>query len=178
VPSNRARPGRYELQTTGTQAGPAAYVGVPLTTSKADYRREAEWTTLLLNRESGWLDQALMEPGLVSSAYARLIGGRRSAALVIEVRSLDEGMDKALAQVRALLDRLARGAATQKDADLARNYFARLDRLVGLDPRHRVVHLWHGRRNQGSADLASLRRFHQRTLRAESHVMVVVTQKQ
>jgi len=177
VTRGRARSGRYDLQTTGTEAGPAAYVGVPLPSSKTDYRREAEWTTLLLNRESGWLDQALVQPGLVSSAHAQLVGGRRSAALIIEIRALDEGMDKALAQVRALLDRLARGAATQEDADLARAHFARLDRLVGLDPRYRIVHLWHGRPARSSADLASLRRFHQLALRAESHVMVVVTQR-
>jgi len=167
--------GQRTLHTSSSpDDGSVAYVAVPLPSERTRSQREAEWTLLLLNRHGGWLDQALRLPGLVSSAKARLVGGRRSSALVIEVKALPDEIDKAVAQVRALLRRLAQGAARKRDAELAQRHFARLDRTVALDPRHRIVHLWRGRSRKSPADLTSLRRLHSRTFRPEKHVVVLV----
>jgi hypothetical protein len=94
--------------------------------------------------------------------------------LIIEIEALPSSLDAAVAQVRGLLGRLAEGAAQQHEADLAHNHFERLDRLVGLDPRQRVVSLWRGPQPAASANLAALRRFHRQALQPGTLVVVVV----
>jgi hypothetical protein len=168
------RRGRFDLETAGTSPASTAYVAIPLPGGNAQSQREAEWTLLLLNRRGGWLDQSLRVSELVSSAQARLVGGRAAAALVIELVALPDQSEQAVAQVRGLLGRLAQGAARPEDAELARRHFERLDQQAVLNPRHRIIRLWQGRARGPSADLASLRRFHRRALQPDKHVVVFV----
>ena len=173
------RHGELKLETSASvEPRAAAYVTVPLPTSPHGLAREAAWTALLLNRQGGWLDQALRLPGLASSAHATVLGGRRAAALVIEITAVDDKVEDAVAQVRGLLDRLAHGAATADDAAIARRRFQQLDTRASLDPRRRIVDLWRGAGSPETADLASLRRFQHAAFQPGREIVVYVHQQQ
>jgi len=154
---------------------PLGYVAVPVPATTAAERREAEWTLWLLNRQSGWLDQTLRVPGLTSSAHAHLVGGRRGAALIVELSASKEQIDQAVAQVRGLLQRLAQGAATEADVQRATAHFAARDRAASLDPRHRIVQLWQGASAVRAPNLASLHKLHRRVFRPDTHLIVLAT---
>ncbi len=172
------RHGELKLDTSATvEPRAAAYVTVPLQPGPHGLPREAEWTALLLNRQGGWLDQALRLPGLASSAHATVLGGRRAAALIIEITAVDDKVSDAVAQVRALLQRLGRGAATSDDAAVARRRFEQLDTATSLDPRRRIVDLWRGSGPDHKADLASLRRFQRQAFQPGREIVVYVHQR-
>jgi hypothetical protein len=163
--------GELKVETTG-EAAPSAFVAVPLSTLGAAPAAAAEWTVFLLNRPGGWLDQAVRLPG-VARARAELVGGSRARALIVEVSALDVEPRAAVAQVRALLERLAAGAATARDVEVAAKSFAALDTAQALEPRRRIVELWHGTAGASRPTLAELRAFHQ-ALRPERHAVVLV----
>ena len=170
------RPGEYRV-LTGGEAPVSAYVAVTLPPSAELHRQEAEWTVHLLNRDGGWLDQALRLPGLASSARATLLGGPRISAIAIAVRAVDDGRDAAVAQIRALLERLATGAATAADVQAARAAYVSGRRTALLDPRRRLVELWEDDDPLPAPDLASLRKLH-RALAPDQHVVVRVDERQ
>ncbi len=167
--------GELDLETSAApDHGASAYVAVPL---PAGTERAARWTTLLLDRDGGWLDQALRKPGLASSAHATLLGGSHARALVIEITANPDAAHDAVAQVRGLLDHLARGAATAGDLRYAAERAARIDTAAELDPRRRIVDLWRGSADAAAPDLAALRRFHQQAFRADAPVVVYVKRR-
>lgn len=170
---SRSLAGTYRLETRESR-GASAVIAMSVPTSSAGLPEELRWTALLLNRTGGWLEQALMEPGLVSSARAHALGGMDAAALVIEVRAVDSRIDQAVAQVRGLLARLRAGAATEGDAAWAQDYFARYQAQRQLDPRQRIVELWRGG-DAPSGSFDGLRRLHQALLDPEREVIVITT---
>lgn len=174
---SRARPrsGVLRIDAANPDQTPLGYVAVPVPATTAAERREAEWTLWLLNRQSGWLDQTLRVPGLTSSAHAHLVGGRRGAALIVELSASKEQIDQAVAQVRGLLQRLAQGAATEADVQRATAHFAARDRAASLDPRHRIVQLWQGASAVRAPNLASLHKLHRRVFRPDTHLIVLAT---
>jgi hypothetical protein len=109
-------------------------------------------------------------------ARARVFGGARSAALVIEVGSFDDQVERAVQQVRGLLERLSRGAARAEDVTLARADLAPARENASLDPRRRLIDLWLAREMR-EPNLDSLRRFH-RALAPSSHVVVFVKRRE
>lgn len=174
-PATRSRTvaGTYRLETRGS-GGPSAVIALSLPSSPAGIPDELLWTEYLLNRTGGWLEQALLAPELVSTARAKAMGGVDATALVIEVRAADGKLEQAVAQVRGLLARLRAGAATDEDAALAERYFARQRAQLSLDPRQRIVQLWHGESAEPGS-LRELRRLHQRLLDPEREVIVITT---
>lgn len=169
------RSGELTIEATGdTKGSPNAYVAVPLASSASGPSREALLTQWLLNQPRGWLAQALRVPGLAGAARARLLGGAGASALVIEIHALEGRAHEAVAQVRGLLERLGRGAATEQDLQLAERALLKAELHRNLDPRRRVVELWRGASESRAATLASLRRMHQRAFSAASHVVVHV----
>jgi hypothetical protein len=171
-------PGEIVLEA-GSDSGSTsrAYVGVALPTADFTPPREAMLTQLLLNRRGGWLEQALRLPGLVTTARAKLLGGSRSAALLIEVNALEGKTPQAIAQVRGLLERLSQGVVTSNDLELAERALQQSEATLGLDPRRRIVELWRGPRPSATPTLSSLRRFHRSAFRPESHVVVQLKQR-
>ncbi|HEU4581628.1 MAG TPA: hypothetical protein VFS67_25395 [Polyangiaceae bacterium] len=133
--------GQYRVEAPA-QRNTDAVIAVPLPTSAEGLPEEALWTEWLMNRTDGWLRRALLLPGLVSTARARVLGGVAAAALVIELRALDGKRDVAVAQVRGLLGRLRAGAATGEDAQQAQESLERRRAELALNPRARVVELW------------------------------------
>jgi hypothetical protein len=125
-----------------------------------------------MNRAGGWLHQALLRPGLVSTARARALGGAGSAALVIEIHAVDGKREEAVAQVRGLLERLRAGAATPADARQAGEFLARREVQRQLNPRGRLVDSWHGK-SRRTATLESLRALHRVAFEAGREVVVL-----
>ncbi|HEY6556063.1 MAG TPA: hypothetical protein VI072_02280 [Polyangiaceae bacterium] len=169
------RAGEITITATGeTTDSPSAYVAVPLPGATSGPSREALLTQWLLNQPRGWLTQALRVPGLATAARARLLGSAGASALVIEIHALEGRAHEAVAQVRGLLERLARGAATEQDLQLAERALQKAELHQHLDPRRRIVELWRGAPERRPATLSSLRRVHQRALQAATHVVVHV----
>ncbi|HEY6726644.1 MAG TPA: hypothetical protein VI197_21565, partial [Polyangiaceae bacterium] len=134
----------------------------------------ARATQYLLNRKGGWLDQALARPGLVTSSQTHLLGGVAHHALIVEVRALDGKTPEAVAQVRALFERLAQGAASAADVTLAQKRLDAEALIARLSPRGRSVELWGLPDADSKLTLQRLRAF-QRSLAGQNHL--VVTEK-
>jgi hypothetical protein len=171
---SRSLAGTYRLETRD-QAGASAVIAMAVPSVPAGIPEELLWTEFLMNRTGGWLEQALISPGLVSNARARALGGVDATALVIEVHAVDEKIDQAVAQVRGLLARLRAGASTDGDAARAQDYFARYQAQRQLDPRQRIVELWRGTDRAPAGTLQGLRRLHQSLLDPEREVIVITT---
>jgi hypothetical protein len=93
-------------------------------------------------------------------------------ALVIEIHAVDGKREEAVAQVRGLLERLRAGAASAVDARHAREFFARREMQRQLDPRGRLVDLWHGSQPP-AATLESLRALHRLAFEGGREVVVI-----
>jgi hypothetical protein len=156
--------------------GPRAIVAVRLDPAPANAAPDAaHWTALLLGRPGGWLDAALGRPAL-ATATARVLGGARARSLVVEIHAAPGSVAAAVAQTRALLDRLSRGAAGAADVETLVTETAHLEDEAHLDPRRRIVDVWHGVDAAPVPELATLRRL-QRQLAAERHVVIVAEPK-
>ena len=166
------KPGMWTLETIDEEVREGAYLGV-----WAPAPREVGLATAyLLNRPGGWLDQALTQPGLVGSAQAHWYGGGASGALVIELGAVPEQLDAAIQQARALLDRLAKGAADKDDAARARAEQNRREAALAILPRARAVQLWHDR-EPTPVDLEGLHKLHE-AFAADHHLVVKVKRRQ
>jgi hypothetical protein len=132
--------GEIVLETTGEAPPEGSYLAAPLPPWTGPVPREALATLILLNRKGGLLDQALRD--LPATASARVLGGPRAAALIVQVAATRGDAENALAQVRALFDRLARGALTADEAALAERELSRAETEERLDPRRRAVDLY------------------------------------
>ncbi len=163
--------GKYRIESS-TAPDADAIISVPLPPAPRGLSEEATWTEVLMNRPGGWLHQALLQPGLVSTARARALGGAGAASLVIEIRAVDGKRDEAVAQVRGLLERLRAGAASATDARNARDYLSRREAERQLNPRGRLVDLWNGKR-RAPATLESLRALHRLAFEAGREVVVI-----
>jgi hypothetical protein len=165
--------GQYRVEAA-SQRNTEAILAVPLPAGAEGLPEEALWTEMLMNRTDGWLQQALMQPGLVSTARARVLGGVAAAALVIELRALDGKRDAAVAQVRGLLGRLRAGAATGEDAQRAQESLQRRRAELALNPRARVVELWRrGLPHARPGTLEGLRALHRSAFEPGREVVVL-----
>jgi hypothetical protein len=165
--------GKYRIESAGARSN-EAIIAVPLPAMPEGLPAEAQWTELLMNRTGGWLSQALQQPGLVSTAQARTLGGSGAAALVIEVRALDGKREEAVAQVRGLLERLRVGAATSEDAQLGQLLLQRREAELALNPRGRVLDVWRGTRPQPRlGSLEGLRALHRAAFEGGREVVVL-----
>jgi hypothetical protein len=104
---------------------------------------EARVLAGVLDGEGGLLQKALAD-GLARSYGARVLGPAGDRSLVVHVEAPVQGLDVAVAQTRALLDRVRQGAFAEADLDLAkqRGLTARAARLA--DPRERLVAVFRG----------------------------------
>src|SRR5262249_37393370 len=95
-----------------------------------------------LGGPDGWLAKAMSSPSLAATAQARLLGGARAAALVIDVRTSEASLEAAGAQVRGLLGRLPQGAVGARDLGRSVAQRDRWDLDASFDLRRRIVALW------------------------------------
>jgi hypothetical protein len=134
----------------------------------------AELTALALDGSGGLLEAALAPTRLAARASARLVGGSRSAALVIDVRAPTDSLGDAVAQVKSLLAQLSQTGPTE--AALARAHGASASRVAQgrAEPRRRLVEVWTGRPAgpAGRPPLAVWRDFMAAALREGSLIVV------
>lgn len=137
-----ARPGRYEGHLPTEAPLARAMIGAVIPAPGAPGRDLAELARLALDGDHGLLAGAFQQAA--GRASARILGGSRAPALVIDVRAPADGLTAAVTEVKLMLAHLAQ-AATDADLDRAFAEQARLDRDGRSDPRSRLVDLWAGR---------------------------------
>jgi hypothetical protein len=138
-----ARPGRYEARLPGDAPLAQALIGAPIPAPGAPGRALAELTALALGGDGGLLARALRETA--ATASARILGGARAPALVLDIRAPEGALASAVADVKLLLARLPREVT---DADLARAFAAaeQKEQASRGGPRRRLFDLWAGRK--------------------------------
>ena len=130
------KPGTYAVQTEdGTSE---AYLAAPVA---PEDESAAATLASALDGEGGLLEKALGD-GLAREWSARVLGRSGERALVVHVDAPADALDAAVAQVRALFDRLRQGAVAQADVARAneRTEDARAIRM--RDPRERLLALF------------------------------------
>jgi hypothetical protein len=132
------KPGTYAVATDDGTSEAYVAASVPRG-SEADAAAIAG----MLDGPGGMLAQALGD-GLAREASARVLGPAGARSIVVHVEAPASALDTAVAQVRALFDRLRRGAIAE--ADLARHKKqAQLEETTRLrDPRERLIALFRG----------------------------------
>jgi hypothetical protein len=150
-----------------------AWLAVPLPPNDDAARLSATWIAAALDGPDGLLAHAL-GAGLARAWSARVVGSSRAPALIVRVASGLGALDAAVAQTRALLDRVRQGSLVEADRTRAASIRAQEELAAALDPRARLAALW-----RGDAPLAApptldvLRAFASATLRDDALVIVV-----
>ncbi|MEO6417791.1 MAG: hypothetical protein ABIP39_00190, partial [Polyangiaceae bacterium] len=163
------RPGTYAVEAASANE---AWLALPLP-AKDDYARSlGEWIAATLDGEGGLLAQALGATGLARSWSARVVGPSRGGALVVRVVSSQGALDGAVAQTRALLDRIRQGALSEDDRTRAIAGRKREELRTALAPRGRLIALWRDAPKSAPPALEALRTFAAATLRDEALIIV------
>jgi hypothetical protein len=146
-------------------------IGAPIPAPGAPDRDLAELARLALDGDHGLLAGAFQQAA--GRASARILGGSRAPALVIDVRAPTDGLAAAVTEVKLMLSRLPQ-SATDADLDRAFAEQARLDQDGRADPHHRLIDLWTARSPvpRGKPALAAFRAFLGRAL-ADTALVVV-----
>jgi hypothetical protein len=179
-------PGTYGIEVpAGTPS--EAFLAVRLGTRDDATRTAASWLAAALDGADGLLARAIgsaAEPdagalrppeALARSWTATVLGARRDPALVVHLVAADASLDAAVAQVRALFDRLRQGAAREEDRARAAAAIARTAAAASLDPRARAIGLWRGDPLPSAApSLDGLRAFASATLHDDALVIVAL----
>ena len=136
------RPGTYAVEQAGMFG--EAWIGVPLPRADARARRLGDVLAHALGGAGGLLARALLDTGLAHAADARVVGPVEGSALVVRIASAEGALDAAVAQTRALLDRLRRQgldarAIERAEAELVRGWDER-----ALAPEQRLLALFRG----------------------------------
>jgi hypothetical protein len=135
-----AKPGTYAVEASGRP--PEAALALRLPSGDASARVLASWWAEVLDGDDGLLAAALGNPGLARSWSARVLGPEHDGALAIRIVSSDAALGSAVAQARALLDRLKNGSLSDRDLARAAARRAKNDVHAALDPRARLVATW------------------------------------
>jgi hypothetical protein len=165
------RPGTYAVDLPAG-APSEAWLALPLPPNDEAARSMATWLAFALDGADGLLAHAL-GGGLARSWSARVVGSPRAPALVVRVASAGGALDTAVAQTRALLDRLRQGGLTDADRARAARASDEEQLTASLDPRARLATLWRGDPAPSPPPpLEALRAFAAASLRDEALVIV------
>ena len=174
-----ARPGTYAVEAA-LGGSTEAWLALALPPNDATARTNAAWLAATLDGRDGLLARAV-GGGLARTWSARVIGPTRAPSLVVRVGTAPGALDAAVAQTRALLDRLRQGAMVEADRTRAGAARTREDLAAALDPRSRLVALFRGDPVSGPVGSAAtpppldaLRAFAATTLRDDALIIVAV----
>ncbi len=137
-----ARVGTYAIDAAGRPAETELALRLPHDDAAA--RALASWWVSILEGDDGMLATALGSTGLARSWDARLVGPAHDSAFVVRIVSSDAALDNAVAQTRALFDRIRGGALAPDELTRAGARRARYELSSSLDPRARLVVTWRG----------------------------------
>jgi hypothetical protein len=170
----QARPGTYAVELAGSTSS-EALLAFPLSVD-ASTRAAASWMAAALDGQGGLLERALGSadgaPPLATESSAVVLGAPRAPALVVRLVAPDTSLDAAVAQVRALLNRLRQGALKPEDRARAASLLERAALSAKLDPRARAVQLWRSEAPEAGPSLDDLLAFAAGVLRDEALVVV------
>jgi hypothetical protein len=140
-----ARPGTYAVEVPPGGSS-EALVAVPLAPGDEAARTDATWVAAALDGSGGLLDRALGADSatLARSSNASVLGAPRTSALVVRLVATEAQLDGAVAQTRALLDRLRQGALREEDRKRATDALEHAALTASLDPRARALAVWRG----------------------------------
>jgi hypothetical protein len=174
LPSSPAAP-RSATYAVDAPAGSSseAWLALALPPGDATAQSNAEWIAATLDGPDGLLAHALGS-GLARAWSARVVGGPHASALVVRVDSAAASLDAAVAQVRALFDRLRQGSLGAADQTHAATLLGERDLAGSLDPSRRVLNLWRGAIAAAPPTLDALRSFASTTLRDDALIIVAV----
>jgi hypothetical protein len=134
------RPGTYASPSEAS----SVWLALPLPRGQGVTLHDAaRATAAALDGPSGLLSRALSS-GLASAWAAKVVGSREAPALVVHVTSAGQALDAAVAQVRALFDRLRQGALSEADRTYAASRLAEQDLRAELTREGRLQRLWRG----------------------------------
>ena len=168
-----ARVGTYAFDAAGHPS--EAQLALRLPHDDLAARNLASWWSSILEGNDGMLATAVGSPGLARSWSARILGPEHDGALVVRIVSSDGALDSAVAQTRALFDRIHGGALTPQDLARARTRRSQGDLTSALDPRARLVTTWRGMPPPGQTPpptLEALRNFAAAFFRDDAWVIV------
>ncbi len=170
------RPGTYAVAIP-SGALSEALLALPLPFADDGARAAATWLAAALDGPDGLLAQALGGGGSPDAALAHgwsaaVIGAPRSPALVIRLVATDASLDGAVAQTRALLDRVRQGAIHDADRARAAASLGRDALTLSMDPRMRALALWRGEFPTPSPSLDALHAFAAAVLHDDALVIV------
>jgi hypothetical protein len=154
-------------------------LAVPLSSTETAARVDATWLAATLDGPDGLLARALGAPpgddghALASHWSAAVLGGARAPALALHLTADDATLDAAVAQTRALLDRVRQGALRDDDVARATRAIASTRLAAALDPRQRAIALWQDETPTPAPTLEALRAFAAAALRDDALVIVV-----
>jgi hypothetical protein len=139
------RPGTYAVDVPPGGAS-EALVAVPIAPGDETARNDATWVAAVLDGAGGLLDRALGgdTSSLARSSNATVVGAPRTSALVVRLVAAEGQLDGAVAQTRALLDRIRQGALREDDRKRAGDALERAALAASLDPRARSLAVWRG----------------------------------
>ena len=123
---------------------PHAWLGAAVPQPDAEARHMLDLLAEGLDGADGWLARSLASlPG--AQATVRVVGGAKLAAIAIELTTPPQALDDAVRQVRAMLQRIAMGAATGANLTRASQRLAARELQARLDPRRRLADVWSAR---------------------------------
>jgi len=137
------RPGTYPVDVSGApdQVG-QAWLALPLARGDEKILHLARFFAFALDGDDGLLAHALGAPGLARRWGARVVGPSRGAALMVHIASAGGALDGAVAQTRALLDRLRQRGLDASDYQRAIAAQARAGQRALLEPHGRLLALF------------------------------------
>lgn len=155
-----------------------ALIAAALPPDDAAARRAALAVAAALDGSEGLLARALAAEGdagappLARAWSAKVVGAAPAAALVVRLVGADAALDGAVAQTRALLNRVRQGALRDQDRARADAVLARAREAAALDPRARLIDLWRGEPPYVLPSLDELHAFAAATLRDDGLIIV------
>jgi hypothetical protein len=165
------RPGTYGLERPGASSADA-WLAFALPPFDPAARAAASVVAATLDGAGGLLEKAL-GAGLARGWQAHVSGPARAPALVVRVSSAQGTLDAAVAEVRALFDRLRLGALTDADRARALAHLAEERLAASLDPKARLVALWRGEAPETpSPSLDAVRAFAALLLKDDALILV------
>ena len=168
------RPGTHSVEIAGG-ARSEVLLAFPLAAGDGPALR-GTWIAAALGGKDGLLARALGTTEgatlLATEWGAAVIGVPRRTALVVRIVAPEGSLDSAVAQTRALLERLRTEGLHDADRVRAESALTRDELVQLLDPRARTINLWRGESPSAAPSLDELDAFASASLRDDSLIVV------
>jgi hypothetical protein len=162
--ASTVKPGTYAVVTDDGSSEAYLAASVP-------EGAEGEVIAAALDGVGGLLEKSLGD-GLARAYGARVLGPSGARAIVIHVEAPSSALDNAVAQTRALLDRLRQGALSDDDVARAKKREETSRAAFSNDPRERLIALFRGEATPRDVSLDQVRVMAKAALRDELLVIV------